>query len=271
MSKPTSIPSICPKCGSSFDAYSVYGPKKFCSRKCSNSRGPRTEEFKKIISAKLKGKPSPTKGKPSSRKKLKPGKICPVCQQIYYTSRVTCSRECFKVRATENALKQEKHGGGHKGIYKGFKCDSTYELAFIIWHLDHDISITRCYNVYNYTYKGKVCKYQPDFVVEGIEIEIKGFMCQRAQAKLADNPHVFLIDKVMMQPYLRYVRNKYKIKDLRLLYETHDYQQPCLHCHTLYTPGYKKQKFCSNRCGIEYRVIQRKKMEGDAGSAPATF
>lgn len=46
----------CPKCGVEFDPYSIHGEKKFCSRKCANSRGPRSDEFKKSVSKKLKGR-----------------------------------------------------------------------------------------------------------------------------------------------------------------------------------------------------------------------
>lgn len=36
----------CPKCQTLFDPKTKWGFKKFCSRSCSNSRGPRTETFK---------------------------------------------------------------------------------------------------------------------------------------------------------------------------------------------------------------------------------
>ena len=39
----------CPKCGKEFDDYSKWGPKKFCSRQCANSRV-RTDEIKNKIS-----------------------------------------------------------------------------------------------------------------------------------------------------------------------------------------------------------------------------
>lgn len=46
----------CPKCGSIFDEYSKWGPKKFCSRKCANSRE-QTPEIKERKSLKLRGRP----------------------------------------------------------------------------------------------------------------------------------------------------------------------------------------------------------------------
>lgn len=49
---------ICPKCGNTHEKNGI-----FCSRKCSNSRGPRTDEFKEKIRSKLVGKESPIKGR----------------------------------------------------------------------------------------------------------------------------------------------------------------------------------------------------------------
>ena len=65
-------------------------------------------------------------------------------------------------------------GRGKKGYYKGIYCDSTYELAYLIYCLDHNIDIKRCNEVFEYEYDGKIHKYYPDFVVNGEIIEIKG-------------------------------------------------------------------------------------------------
>lgn len=48
--------NICPKCKSLHEKSST-----FCSRSCSNSRGPRTEDFKQKIRNKLKGRKKPYK------------------------------------------------------------------------------------------------------------------------------------------------------------------------------------------------------------------
>ena len=42
----------CPKCSTEFENYSKYGPKKFCSRKCANSR-PQSEETRERKRSKL--------------------------------------------------------------------------------------------------------------------------------------------------------------------------------------------------------------------------
>lgn len=43
---------LCPKCDVEFDDYSKWGPKKYCSRKCANSR-PQTKEIRESKSKKL--------------------------------------------------------------------------------------------------------------------------------------------------------------------------------------------------------------------------
>ena len=45
-----------------------------------------------------------------------------------------------------------KTGRGKKGYYKNIYCSSTYELAFLIYCLDHNINISRYAGYYTYTY-----------------------------------------------------------------------------------------------------------------------
>lgn len=68
-----------------------------------------------------------------------------------------------------------KSGRGKKGWYKGYFCDSTYELAYVIYCLDHNIPIERNREYFLYEYQGKQHRYYPDFIVDGVLVEIKGF------------------------------------------------------------------------------------------------
>lgn len=260
----------CEKCQQSYSSSAEWGSKRFCSRACANSRV-RSQELRIRVSQTLKETYSNTriKRKTASCKRPHPvvQKTCPACSAVYSSRKLTCSRACFINLARQNALKQEKHGGGHKGRYKGITCDSTYELAFFVWHLDHNIDIRRCDSVYTYTYKDKLSSYKPDFVVEGQEVEIKGFMSARAQAKLDQNPHVFVIDKVNIKPFIQYVKQTYGVKDLRDLYDSKDHQIPCNHCSQLFTPGYKSQLYCSVSCATSIRHKSRR-LAGRLGFEP---
>jgi len=203
----------CPKCQTLFEPKVEWGIKKFCSKKCANSRGPRSEEFKIKVSNKL-------------RKKFN---RCIICNNLTKGKRKTCSSECllsFKKTQTP-----PKHPGGYRkgsgrgkhGWYKNFYLDSTYELAYLIYCLDHNINIQRNKKFFNYyNSKNQIRKFYPDFLVEGKLIEIKGYYVKDLDFKLkaVDEPLQVLFPKDLTNIF-QYVENKtgLKIKNLYQLYE----------------------------------------------------
>jgi len=110
---------VCPKCNILFNNYSKHGSKKFCSRKCANSRGPRTEEFKKAVREKATGrKPSPesvqkairTKGQIS--KATLPNTKCVICSKDTGSkTKKTCGDHCYKLNCKLNSQKNPNCGG----------------------------------------------------------------------------------------------------------------------------------------------------------------
>lgn len=110
-------------------------------------------------------------------------------------------------------------GRGKKGWYKGFFCDSSWELAYVIYHIDHNINIVRNTEKFQYTYKDRVKNYIPDFIVNNEYIEIKGYDTDEWKAKLASFPHyIKVLYSVDMKFYIDYAINKYG-KDFIKLYE----------------------------------------------------
>ncbi len=109
-------PYLCPKCGlpKSYEKRN----NKFCSRRCANSRGPRSEEFKRNLSEKIKS--------------MNPHiqtveKTCPVCKNNYKTRKATqkfCSRECNRI----NNL--QKINGSKKSDYTKMKISKTRKRLF---------------------------------------------------------------------------------------------------------------------------------------------
>jgi hypothetical protein len=214
---------------------------RFCNRSCSASftnkqRKPRSQDSRNRTSRSVKTAIDGTAPEElyrrkkvsaihsASRKLIIVDKSCVICSTIFTPSnrnavRQTCSTECQRTLAQNNALKQKVHGGGKKGRYRGFHCDSTYELAYLIYHLDHNIPITRCDEIRDYIYREKNCKYQPDFIVGGEIIEIKGYMSNRARAKLDQNTDIVLIDSTDIKPYITYVIDTYNVKCVSELYE----------------------------------------------------
>lgn len=116
-----------------------------------------------------------------------------------------------------------KTGRGKKGRYKGFWCSSTYELAFVIYCLDHNIPIQRNLKGFQYEFKGKQHKYYPDFIVNDEYVEIKGFWkCEvDIKASVVDKPIKILYPKDLQEVFLYIKRkyNKYVDKNISDLYE----------------------------------------------------
>lgn len=102
-----------------------------------------------------------------------------------------------------------KSGRGKKGYYKGFWCDSSWELAYVIYCLDHHIDILRNTLKRQYQWNGKTKNYYPDFLVNTKLVEIKGYDSPEWKAKIRDNPDVTVLYKDDMAPILQYVIDKY--------------------------------------------------------------
>ena len=149
----------------------------------------------------LKGDDNPAK-RPEVRKKLSE-KMLKVCSEI----------------------PERKRGRGIRGRYKGIWCDSTWELAYVIYAIEHDINFIRNSNRFEYEWEGKTHSYFPDFYLPDSDsyVEIKGYYDARSRAKLEQFPgkiHVFTKDE--LKQVFDYVHEKYT-EPLYLLYD--DMQQ----------------------------------------------
>ena len=117
-----------------------------------------------------------------------------------------------------------RHGSGRgkKGWYKGFFCDSTYELAYIIYNLDHNIEFKKCERIYTYTYKGETHKYYPDFELpDGSLVETKGYHSEVVDIKTAsvtDRPIKVLFGKDLQYAF-DWIKQNYTYSQLSDLYE----------------------------------------------------
>lgn len=109
-------------------------------------------------------------------------------------------------------------GRGKKGWYKGFFCDSSWELAYVIYCLESKKDIKRNTEKREYIWEGKVKNYIPDFIVDGVVTEVKGFITEQWLAKLEANPDVVVLYEKDLEAILSYVKEKYG-KDFIRLYE----------------------------------------------------
>lgn len=92
----------------------------------------------------------------------------------------------------------------------------------MIYNLEHGIKFERNTDVYfSYIFNGNEHKYFPDFVKDGIFVEIKGYTSKQWNAKinsLPQNVKIEILYRKEIKPYIDYVVKKYG-KDFIRLYE----------------------------------------------------
>lgn len=229
-------PYYCQKCGKLVTK--KFGSGKFCSRKCANSHHLSEVSKQKISSSVKNADKTNYYNSIEQHKKFRKNSYynsptkCIICNSILpYNKRYkkTCSELCRRELIRRSALKQELHGCGKQGRYKNFWCNSTFELVFIIYCLDHNINIERNRKAYKYIYNNKSHKYIPDFLINNELIEIKGYYTDLVDVKLKsvnDRPIKVLFKKDIQhcfdyvdQKYYNIIGNK---KDYTRLYNMED-------------------------------------------------
>lgn len=116
-----------------------------------------------------------------------------------------------------------RHNRSHWGTYRGIHCDSSWELAFLVYNLENGIDIKRNTKPFLYKYDGFEHHYYPDFVIGNTFYEIKGYMTEQAMFKIEQARNVsdiVLIQKDEIQPYLKYVIDKYGEDFCSVLYDS---------------------------------------------------
>ena len=112
-------------------------------------------------------------------------------------------------------------GYGKHGSYKGYYCDSSWELAYVIYNIEHNVKFERNLKKFPYIYNGVEKTYMPDFIVDGYYVEIKGYWTQQWESKLTQFPEkekLIVLTEDDMKPYFDYVIEKYGV-DFINLYE----------------------------------------------------
>lgn len=193
---------------------------KFCSRSCSATfnnklRQPRTLESRLKTSNTLKI---------TNASKVKPKlRICACCGNLFevYNNSKYCSKECLNKSRHEklSQIAKTRNLGGlnpstthkyyKKGLFDGIQCDSSWELAFLIYCKDHNIVVERNIEPLYYIFEGKQCKFYPDFIVNDELVEIKGYFDKRNIEKKKQNPQVRFIDKNGIKKYMNYTISTY--------------------------------------------------------------
>lgn len=112
-----------------------------------------------------------------------------------------------------NSIKKHK-----SGLYKGYWCDSSWELAWVVFNIEHNIPFYRNTKKFDYVLDGKTKKFIPDFIFEdGTYIEIKGYMGRVAKAKFQYfKEKIIIIESKKIKKYIDYVVDKYGVNFIEL-------------------------------------------------------
>jgi len=140
--------SYCKKCGKKFEPSK--GLVNFCSLQCRNSRDFTEQSRNKKKESNLNQIPW-NKGKKT--KWVKSNCLC-------------CGKEIEHLKSKPKKYHPEcwlKSSGGYRkgsgvgkgGWYKGYWCDSSYELAWIIFNIEHGNPFTRNTEEFEYIWGGK--------------------------------------------------------------------------------------------------------------------
>ena len=107
------------------------------------------------------------------------------------------------------------------GRYNGYYCDSSWELAFLLYSLDNKFEIQRCTESFDYVLNGRARKFHPDFKIGNTYYEIKGRYKEADYEKIKQFPKeltLVVIDKTSIEPYLHHCKVTYG-KDFDRLYD----------------------------------------------------
>lgn len=142
------------------------------------------------------------------------------------------------------------------GYYRGIYCGSTYELAWVIYQLDHNIPFQRFDGCLEF--EGK--RYFPDFLQDGKIIEIKGYELQEsvdAKNRIANKNgyEVIVLRKENLKKEFDWVSSKYT-KDFKTLYDDYrpKYEYMCESCGKLFSKDKPKKSAriaCSRSCSLK--------------------
>jgi hypothetical protein len=163
----------------------------------------------------LKGVPSPLRGKTLDEIVRDPEKTR-MLMSLSSTGRICAdeTRKLLSAKRVQSLADGKGFSFGNKGYFDGFWFDSSWELAFYLWHRDVNEVKPRKNTGIRLKFeddKGKIRTMIPDFEMpDGKLVEIKGFPSQFTAAKVRclsnSVQFLFYADVKLM---LKYCRDKY--------------------------------------------------------------
>jgi hypothetical protein len=129
------------------------------------------------------------------------------------------TKALLSVKMTEyNHSNNRRHSHGKHGYFDGVYFMSTWELAYYIFSKENGHEIIRCDKRFKYQWKGKDHYYTPDFIEDGVFVEIKGWETELDKAKyeVVDNLKVVYYNDIKQM--IRFVQDLYSVEDISDLY-----------------------------------------------------
>jgi len=182
----------------------------------------------------------------------------------------TCGKQTCRSKYASNALVgksggyREGAGRTKSGWFSNIWCVSLYELAFVIYNIDHNNTIVRNRDYFEYVdHNDKIRKYYPDFRVNGRLVEIKGVQREYDQIKLnsVTEPIDYFRGKEGNKLFLNYACSTYNVsyRELVTLYDLTRYMftKTCGWCNKEYDSSNNKSKFFSRSCAGKHVTTLR--------------
>lgn len=297
------IEKTCKFCGEKFyKVWTKYSLSEFCSKTCSKKYSSliKREEVNKKVSASLKNfyknNPNSHSHKIRNTKSLINGekitsvqakeeyyknpKTCCICGKVIdyerkknKTCSLGCQTKCANLTKQKNGTVFVENGQGRSksGYYKGFFCNSTYELVYYIYMTEHGNIVERNLKNYEYVFEGKHRNYTPDFRVNGKLVEIKGYHSKQVQAKIESvkDEELSVLYYSDLEYMMNYVDEKYgtkhttKSNNYFILYDNHKpelkYEYICSICGKKFKSKWKRnKKFKFIVCSMECRTKSKR-------------
>lgn len=233
-----------------------YGSGRFCSRSCANARTWTDEDKMKKSIAGTNSSKVKLAAQKFGEERRKQNRIkgigitrCEFCGKSLEGKRY-CNIDCAKSAGRWGGYRKGSERA-KSGWFSGVFCGSSWELAFLLWSLDHKLPIRRCSESFTYVFDGTSRQYHPDFLIDDIYIEIKGWDDGRVTAKISQFPSekkLVVLWHEEMKSILTYVKEVYGANFIEL-YEGNPHNQKHNLCLICKNPC--KLLLCSRKCSMK--------------------
>jgi len=224
-------PKKCLHCGNIFP----YEKRnlKFCSSSCSSTFNQKNGGVRKWTDSEKEKLSAWMQIHGFRHQKSGDNKVCLCCGNKFYVpkseaNQKCCSKECSVKWINDTGYMKGKTGGyrkeagrGKMGWYKGYYCNSSWELAWVIYQLEHGLKFKRNTEGFEYTFENQKYKFYPDFKLVDVDFffEIKGWITKKDEEKIHQFNHpIKVLGKKDLIDVFSYVVDKYG-KSYTNLYE----------------------------------------------------